>query len=45
LKLVCEISGNALKGVGIGKNFLSRSQAAQQLREKIDKKKSAFFAF
>jgi abortive infection bacteriophage resistance protein len=37
LKLVQERSGNTLEAIGIGKNFLSRTQAAQQLRERIDK--------
>jgi hypothetical protein len=35
LKLVQERAGNTLEG--IGKDFLSRTQAAQQLRERIDK--------
>jgi hypothetical protein len=37
LKLVQERAGNALEAVGIGKDFLSRTQAAQQLRERMDK--------
>jgi hypothetical protein len=37
LKLVQERSGNTLEATGIGKDFLNRTQAAQQLRERIDK--------
>jgi hypothetical protein len=37
LKLVQERTGNILEVTGIGKDFLSRTQAAQQLRERIDK--------
>jgi hypothetical protein len=37
LKLVQERVGNILEAVGIGKDFLSRTQAAQQLRKRIDK--------
>jgi hypothetical protein len=37
LKLVQETAGNTLEAIGIGKDFLSRAQAAQQLRERIDK--------
>jgi hypothetical protein len=37
LKLVQEKAGNALKTIDIGKDFLSRTQVAQQLRERIDK--------
>jgi hypothetical protein len=37
LKLVQEKAGNALEAIAIGKEFLSRSQAAQQLIERIDK--------
>jgi hypothetical protein len=37
LKLVQERGGNTLKTTGIGKDFLSRTQAAQQLRERVDK--------
>jgi hypothetical protein len=36
LKLVQERVGNILDAIGIDKNFLSKTQAAQQLREKID---------
>jgi hypothetical protein len=36
LKLVQERAGNTLEAIGIGKDFLSRNQAAQQLRERID---------
>jgi hypothetical protein len=35
--LVQERAGNALEAIGIGKDFLSRTQMAQQLRERIDK--------
>jgi hypothetical protein len=35
--LVQERIGNNLEVIGIGKDFLSRSPAAQQLRESIDK--------
>jgi hypothetical protein len=37
LKLVQERGGNTLEAIGIGKDFLSRTQEAQQLREKMDK--------
>jgi hypothetical protein len=37
LKLVQEKAGNTLEAIGIGKDFLSRTQVAQQLRERIDK--------
>jgi hypothetical protein len=37
LKLVQERAENTLKAIGIGKDFLSRTQAAQQLRERMDK--------
>jgi hypothetical protein len=37
LKLVQEGAGITLEPIGIGKDFLSRTQAAQQLREKTDK--------
>jgi hypothetical protein len=30
-------SGNTLEAIGIGKDFLSRTPAAQQLRERMDK--------
>jgi hypothetical protein len=36
LKLVQERAGNTLEAIGIGKDFLSRTPAAQQLRERID---------
>jgi hypothetical protein len=36
LKLVQERSGNTLEVIGIGKDFLNRTLAAQQLREGID---------
>jgi hypothetical protein len=34
LKLVQERAGNTQEAIGIGEDFLSRTQAAQQLREK-----------
>jgi mitochondrial fission protein ELM1 len=37
LKLVQERAGNTLEAIGIAKNFLSRTPAAQQLRERMDK--------
>jgi hypothetical protein len=37
LKLVQERAGNTLEGIGIGKDFLSRTQLAQQLRKRFDK--------
>jgi hypothetical protein len=37
LKLVQEGAGNTLEVIGIGKNFLNRIPAAQQLRERMDK--------
>jgi hypothetical protein len=37
LKLVQERAGNTLEAISIGKDFLSKTQAAQQLRKKIDK--------
>jgi hypothetical protein len=37
LKLVREGAGNTLEVTGIGKDFLSRTPAAQQLRERMDK--------
>jgi hypothetical protein len=40
LKLVQERAGNTLEAMGIGKDFLSRTQMDQQLRERIDKWKS-----
>jgi hypothetical protein len=36
LKLVQKRAGNTLKTIGIGKDFLSRTQVAQQLKERID---------
>jgi hypothetical protein len=36
-KLVQERAGNKLEAIGIGKDFLSRTQAAQQLTERMDK--------
>jgi hypothetical protein len=38
LKLVQERVGNTLELIGIGKDFLNRTPAAQQLRESIDKR-------
>jgi hypothetical protein len=38
LPLVHERAGNTLETIGIGKDFLSRTPAAQQLRERMDKK-------
>jgi hypothetical protein len=37
LKLVQEGAGNTLEVISIGKDFLSRTPAAQQLRERMDK--------
>jgi hypothetical protein len=37
LKLVQERAGNTLEAVGIGRDFLSRTLASQQLRERMDK--------
>jgi mitochondrial fission protein ELM1 len=37
LQLVQERAGNTLEAVGLGKDFLSRTPAAQQLRERMDK--------
>jgi hypothetical protein len=37
LKLVPERAENILEAIGMGMDFLSRTQAAQQLRERIDK--------
>jgi hypothetical protein len=37
LQLVQERPGNTLEAIGIGKDFLSRTQASQQLRERMDK--------
>jgi hypothetical protein len=37
LKLVQDRVGNTLEAIGIGSDFLSRTPAAQQLRERIDK--------
>jgi hypothetical protein len=34
---VQEVAGNTLEAIGIGKDFLNRTPAAQQLRERIDK--------
>jgi hypothetical protein len=37
LKFVQKRTGNTLETIGIGKEFFSRTPAAQQLRERIDK--------
>jgi hypothetical protein len=37
LKLVQEGAGNTQEQIGIGKDFLNRTPASQQLREKMDK--------
>jgi hypothetical protein len=37
LTLVQERAGNTLEAIGISKDFLNRTPAAQQLRERIDK--------
>jgi hypothetical protein len=37
LKLVQDKAGNILEAIGIGKDFLSRTQTAQQLRERMGK--------
>jgi hypothetical protein len=37
LKLVQESTGNNLEVIGIGKDFLNRTPAAQQLRQRMDK--------
>jgi hypothetical protein len=37
LKLVQERAGNTLEVISIGKDFLNRTPAAQQLRERMDK--------
>jgi hypothetical protein len=37
LNLVQEGAGNTLELIGIGKDFLNRTPAAQQLRERMDK--------
>jgi hypothetical protein len=37
LKLGQERAGNTLEAIGIVKDFLSTTQAAQELRERIDK--------
>jgi hypothetical protein len=37
LQLVEERAGNTLEIIGIGKDFLSRTPSAQQLRERMDK--------
>jgi hypothetical protein len=37
LKLIQERVGNTLELIGIGKNFLNGTPAAQQLRDTIDK--------
>jgi hypothetical protein len=37
LQLVQETAGNTLEAIGIGKKFLNRTPADQQLRERMDK--------
>jgi hypothetical protein len=37
LQLIQERAGNTLEAIVIGKDFLSRIPAAQQLRERMDK--------
>jgi hypothetical protein len=37
LKLVEERTGNTVEAIGVAKNFLRRTQAAQQLRKRMDK--------
>jgi hypothetical protein len=37
LKSVQERAGNTLEAIGTGKDFLSRTPEAQQLRERMDK--------
>jgi hypothetical protein len=37
LQLAQERAGNTLEAISIGKDFLSRTQVAQQLRERMDK--------
>jgi hypothetical protein len=37
LKLVQERAGNTLEAIGLGKDFLNRTPADQQLRERMEK--------
>jgi hypothetical protein len=37
LKLIQEKTGNTLEATGISKDFLSRTQTAQQLKERFNK--------
>jgi hypothetical protein len=37
MKLLQEGAGNTLEVIGIGKDFLNRTPAAQQLRERMNK--------
>jgi hypothetical protein len=37
LKLVQQRAGNLLETIGIGKDFLSRTQAVQHIRERMDR--------
>jgi hypothetical protein len=37
LKLLQEGAGNTLELIGIGRDFLNRTPAVQQLRERMDK--------
>jgi hypothetical protein len=37
LTLIWETAGNTLEAIGTGKDFLSKTQVVQQLRERMDK--------
>jgi hypothetical protein len=37
LQLIQESGGNTLKAIGIGEDFISKSPAAQKIRERMDK--------
>jgi hypothetical protein len=37
LQIIKERTGNTLEAISIGKDFFSRTQAAQQLRQRMDK--------
>jgi hypothetical protein len=37
LQLIHKRAGNTMEAIGIGKDFLSRTQPVQQLRERMDK--------
>jgi hypothetical protein len=43
LKLVQERAENTLEVIGIGKDFLNRTPATQQLRERMDKRNNIKF--